>query len=293
LDSTSSVHIEPNISSICTDEVESNDSITTLKAELNGEEWIPDSLISARLSENQLVIEAISKTLDGIYHKIKAELIDPQLGVNTIDRSTANQFVYETIENGNTVIDNAFCAYINLTKLDHTENLVSGTFQIDINGRLSDPVSIDITNGVFNDLTVTSLFCEPTYEQNSDEVDIFQNWKLLGIFDEDDQLVSNPPCHSLSTVAFEKFTVDEIERIEIRGNAVLNLYFADVFNLDEDSFSVLDFVITTKSGLPFEQFFEAQFIQVFANTEVTYIIEGNILTISNSTIRRKIKLALI
>ncbi|MEL6560787.1 MAG: hypothetical protein AAFQ94_21515, partial [Bacteroidota bacterium] len=68
----------------------------------------------------------------------------------------------------------------------------------------------------------------------------------------------------------------------------LNEYQGSVFNLDVSNFSTDDFTLTSFTGLPHERTFEAQYVQLIGNTRVTYVIEDNILTITNEALGRKL-----
>ena len=121
----------------------------------------------------------------------------------------------------------------------------------------------------------------------------FNTFKLIGIFELNDETVSFPPCNLSTTISFEKRDLNGFERIDITGETILNDFQASVFNLDESRFTTDDFTLTSQSGLPYELTFEAQFVQLIANANVTYTLEGNILTITNDLLARKLKLVLL
>jgi len=283
---------ESGPSAICTDIITSEDTQTAFKVELNGEEWV-DSIINARQSDEILILEAISKKVDDEITRLRVEIRDPEFGVNNFDLVTSNQLIYETLKDDVLIINIATCGYINLTEIDQANNTVSGTFQADINGRIVDPTDIDITNGVFNDLSLNPVFCRPDFEEEEIDIDIFNTFKLIGIFELNDEIVSFPPCNLSSTISFAKRDLNGFERIDITGETVLNDFQASVFNLDESSFTTDDFTLTSQLGLPHELTFEAQFVQLIANANVTYTLEGNILTITNSLLGRKLTLVLL
>lgn len=288
-----SIFQEPDISTICSTIVAASDEETAFRADINGQEWIADSIINARLFEEFIILEAISKRTNGEITRMRVEIRNPDFGVNSFDLRTSNQFIFETFKDDQLIVSRANCGYINLTKFNRASSTVSGTFQVDINGRPTDPSNIDITNGAFNDLEWKQVFCAPDFEELDMETEIFNTFKLIGIFESDDELVSFPPCDSETTITFAKSDLNGFERITISGETIFNRYQARVFNLNDTGFTTEDFTVTVQSGLPYELTFEAQFIQLIANTRITYTLEGNILTISNAALGRKMKLALL
>ena len=280
---------EPGTSELCTNVVASTDTQSPFKVEINREEWIADSLIIARSDgDDRLVIEAISKKTDDEITRIRTEINNWEFGANNFDLRTSSQLLFEVIKDETLFISQANCGYVNLTEIDRGNNQISGTFQSDVSNRPTEPVNVSLANGVFNNLTLQAVYCQPEFENEAMDIDIFNRFKLIGIFELNDEIVSFPPCDTETTIQFEKSDLNGFERIDISGSTNLNAYRASVFNLDESSFNTDDFTITPITGLPHERTFEAQFIQLIANTRVTYTIEDNILNISNEALGRKL-----
>ena len=279
---------EQGTSELCTNIVTSSDNQTPFKVELNEEEWIADSLVVAKSTEDILILEAIGKETEGEVIRVRIEIANQAIGVNNFDLMSASRLLFEVIRDNVIIISQANCGYVNFTNIDQANNQVSGTFQADVSNRPTDPVNVRLANGVFNNLALQPVFCQPEFENETMEIDIFNKFKLIGIFELNDEVVSYPTCGSETTIEFKKSDLNGFERIDIIGNTNLNEYKGSVFNLDASNFNTDDFVLTSFTGLPHERTFEAQYVQLIGNTRVTYVIEDNVLTITNEALGRKL-----
>tara|TARA_Y100000310_G_scaffold343032_1_gene448837 strand:+ start:6305 stop:7165 length:861 start_codon:yes stop_codon:yes gene_type:complete len=115
------------------------------------------------------------------------------------------------------------------TKFDTITGSISGTF----GGLLeTDDKSetFQISNGVFNDLKITKLYCEPEYPlYQHDSTSLYNKWALVGIRNKNGNF-DYPPCNSIPTLTiypesddptFENFKGNDSSNSFI-GNAEIN-----------------------------------------------------------------------
>lgn len=274
---------------VCNEAVSVTDDQTPFMVTLDGESWSADSLVSAGYQNDIFVLEAISRSIQDSVIALRIQIEEPVEAVNTFDLMSTSKMLFILRNDRFILTEAANCGFVNLSELNLANNKASGTFQANINSAFEEIGSFDITNGIFNDLTLSPLLCEPDYQINTGTYDLFREWQMIGIYDAAEELVSYPLCGTSTTIGFTDSEENNNRIITVAGNTGINDFNARVFNFREGSFTIANFQRTLIPSLPFETLFEGQFVQLLADNDVTFSIEGNILTIAYAPLGRELR----
>lgn len=273
--------LEDDFDNPCTSQINITDLSTDFAAEFDGDLWIPNQGSFSSYHDGKLNINARDSPVNaGIWNSLNIQIESPFLGYNDISISNDSYMIFDHVENMHGYIVYVDCGFVKLEKLDTLNGYISGYFHGTINSPQLD-LEIDISNGVFNNLEITPLFCETSYSIESVVVDLFQNWNLIGIFSIEGNIISHLPCNSLTSMTFSaESNVDFTEYI-ISGNGVINSYMIDLELVDNSTLITSGVLSTNKGGAEHQMDFEDYYFGLIANSTLSYSIEDNILSIIN------------
>jgi len=275
------VSLDDNFDNPCASSINFSDTSTSFATEFDGELWIPNKGSFSSYYDGKLKINAgDSLVQQGIWNIINIQIDSPFIGYNDISYSNESfMFLHHTEDRlgYRAYVD---CGFVKLTELDTINGSISGYFHGTINYP-EDDLELDISNGVFNDLGITPLFCETQYDPKSIEVDLFHEWRLIGIFDIEGEIISNPPCYSITSISFTSEQNNNLTEYRISGQGVINSYWTDFELVDNSKISTSSITSTRVGGAEHDVDFEGHYFQLLGNSTLSYSIDGNILSLTS------------
>lgn len=268
---------------VCSDDIGSSDTEKEFGADINNESWEPDFKIFATYYGGSLSINATdSGTLEEMWRTLDIQINNPVVGLNDVSYSSLHYLSLCQIENRRGFTGFVSCGYVNLTKLDTINGIISGYFQgvFEIPDNKSE---VSITNGVFNDLELATLFCEPNYLIETGDNNLFTDWQVIGIYDNHENIVTFSACNSINTLTFNSGT------LRVTGSLGDDPYWADLSLISNSIIGISPFGTFRGAGNDHEIYFQRLYFEVLSGSELIYKIENNILTLTNSKSGRMVK----
>lgn len=272
---------------ICSEDLELGDTETSFGAYIGNEMWRPNSSIFGAYYDKTLFINATdSGVLEGVWRTLDIQIDNPELGLNDVSYSSSRYLSLRQIEDRFGFTGFVSCGYVNLTKLDTVNNIISGYFQGVI--KIPDDNSeLPITNGVFNNLELAKLFCEPDFLEEAGNNSLYSNWRVIGIYTDEGNEIAFPPCNSIYTLTFSSNTDS------VTGSIGTNSYWANYSTLSDTQIGISPIGSFRGAGANHEIYFQQIYFGVLSNSRLNYEIKNNLLTLTNSKSGKMVKYFLI
>ncbi|UXX79958.1 META domain-containing protein [Reichenbachiella carrageenanivorans] len=250
---------------------------------INGELFTPDRSGSASYYNGRLGFGAID-TIDRVGNDEKFQIfftiLNPELGINSIDNfnNTSSIQLYRWIGRQG-VGPIATSGEFQLTEFDTINGFFSGSFNCIFDYPDHD-IYYELTDGQFNDFTLSELFCEPELSfEEPDSISLFNNWGLIG-FKNSDGSYSYPPCGTESRI---KITQDLTENsiAYFQGKGPINSFSFKHQILENNTF-ITDGIATTRvGGSEWQLDYEGDFISFLSNDIIKINLDGDRLILTN------------
>lgn len=251
---------------------------------INGKLFTPDRSGSASYYNGRLRFGAIDTIDRGNAEKFQIffTILNPELGVNSIDNfnNTSSIQLYRWIGRQG-IGPFATSGEFHLTEFDTINRVFSGTFNCIFDYPDHD-IYYELTDGQFNDFTLSELFCEPELSfELPDSISLFHNWGLIG-FKNSDGSYSYPPCGTESRI---KITQDLTENsiAYFQGKGPINSFSLKHQILEKNKFITGSIATTRVGGSQWEMDYESAFIGFLDNDTISFDIQDDGLTLTNTT----------
>ncbi len=286
------ISLDDNFENPCASSINTTDVSTSFAVEFDDELWIPNKGSFSSFYDGKLKINAgDSLVQQGVWNIINIQIDNPFVGYNDISYSSESYMFLHHTEDGLGYLAYVDCGFVKLTELDTVNGSISGYFHGNINYPAGD-LEIDISNGVFNNLDITPLFCETSYDAKSIIVDLFHEWKLIGIFSIEGSIISNLPCNSSTSISFSSELIGDITEYKISGRSIINSYRTDFDLADNSTFNTSSVASTRVGGAEHQMDFEDQYFNLIGNSTLSYSIDGNVLSLINAEESKVLKFVL-
>ncbi|MCV9387207.1 META domain-containing protein [Reichenbachiella ulvae] len=252
---------------------------------INGELFTPDRSGSASYYNGRLGFGAID-TIDRVGNDEKFQIfftiLNPEIGVNSIDNLNNKSSIqlYRWI-GGQGVGPFATSGEFHLTEFDTINRVFSGTFNCIFDYPEHD-IYYELTDGQFNDFTLSELFCAPELPfQQPDSISLFNNWGLTG-FKNPDGSYSYPPCGTESRIKITEYSAEN-SIAYFQGKGPINSFSLKPQILENNKFITGSIATTRAGGSQWEMDYESDFIGFLDNDTISFDIQDDELTLTNTT----------